>query len=104
MNFFTDAEQRPLRLRPLNQPRPISVECHGPRPVALLLSSGRVAIQEVAGQWRVEEGWWDIPITRWYFRLVLEDGRVLTVFWDRLTGDWYAQRYAMATGMERRAS
>lgn len=49
-----------------------------------------VAIRE---EWIVEDGWWTAaPIRRWYFELVLIDGRDLTVFRAFPSGQWFAQR------------
>ena len=49
-----------------------------------------VAIRE---EWIVEDGWWTAsPIRRWYFELVLIDGRDLTVFQAFPSGQWFAQR------------
>jgi hypothetical protein len=55
---------------------------------------GVVDVEEV---WRIGEEWWrDDPIARTYYRLILADGRPLTVFHDDTLGretGWFAQRY-----------
>ena len=60
------------------------------------------AVLDVLEVWRVAEEWWrDRPIRRTYFRLVVQDGRTLTIFRDDLTplptattdGAWFEQRY-----------
>jgi hypothetical protein len=44
-------------------------------------------------EWRLVDEWWrEQPIRRRYFRLVLEDGRLLTVFCDLVDGAWYTQQ------------
>lgn len=49
------------------------------------------AVQEV---WRVDEGWWRArPVARHYVRLVLDDGRQVTVYRDLLEGGWWLQHY-----------
>ncbi len=59
-----------------------------PRQVEVVSNSGRTPTQvdgvdvvAVREEWLVEDGWWtSAPIRRWYFELVLIDGRDLTVF------------------------
>lgn len=48
-----------------------------------------VAIDE---HWREEKAWWDKPICRDYFRLVLSDGSLRNLFQDLLNGEWYIDR------------
>jgi hypothetical protein len=50
-------------------------------------------VAAVADRWRIDDEWWRNPVSRLYRRLVLADGRVLTVFEDRVAGRWYVQRY-----------
>jgi len=64
----------------------------------------RVAsVIDISEIWRISEEWWrDHPIQRTYYRLVLHDGRPLTIFHDETPppdgaiispGVWYEQRY-----------
>lgn len=49
-----------------------------------------IAIRE---EWRIEDGWWDMPIRRRYFAVVLENGSHRVVFEDRRRpGVWMGQR------------
>ena len=49
-----------------------------------------IAIRE---EWRIEDGWWDLPIRRRYFAVVLGDGTHRVVFEDRRDpGVWMGQR------------
>lgn len=90
---------RPRGLRPLGLPRLVEVvlgEDGLPYSVARL--GGRVlGVMDVEEVWRIGEEWWrDDPIVRTYYRLILADGRPLTVFHDDTQGrdaGWYAQRY-----------
>jgi hypothetical protein len=80
------------KLRPLNQPRPVSVETdeHG-APIVI----ERRAVEAVIETWRVEDEWWrPQPVRRAYWRLLLEDGRTLDVYRDVLRGRWYRQAYS----------
>ncbi len=51
-------------------------------------------VEHVIDVWELDDEWWrSKPVRRRYFRLLMETGRVLTVFRD-LTGDeWFRQEY-----------
>ncbi len=71
-----------------------------PRPVDVASDTGNSPIQvndidvvQIREEWIVEDGWWSAaPISRWYFEVVLIDGRDLTVFRAFPSGQWFAQR------------
>jgi hypothetical protein len=46
------------------------------------------AIQET---WQVDVEWWRTPLSRLYYRVVLENGRLMILFRDLLDGTWYRQ-------------
>jgi hypothetical protein len=50
---------------------------------------------QIVDEWLVEDEWWRRPLERRYLHLVLADGRPLTLFQDRLTGEWYRQQYTI---------
>ncbi|MGH7911222.1 MAG: hypothetical protein ACREOV_05835 [Candidatus Dormibacteraceae bacterium] len=51
-------------------------------------------IERVEEVWRVEDGWWrDRAVARTYFRLLLADGHVATVYRDGASPSWWMQRY-----------
>jgi hypothetical protein len=79
------------KLKPLNQPRPVSVETDGHgAPIAI----DRRAVEAVIETWHVEDEWWrPQPVSRAYWRLLLEDGRTVDVYRDVLRGRWYRQAY-----------
>lgn len=52
-------------------------------------------VARTVDEWLVEDEWWRHPLQRRYLRLVLADGRPLTLFQDRLTGAWYRQHYTL---------
>jgi len=82
----------PHTLHPLNTPRPLRVrEGGGGRPLLLHLKDGVRRVQQILEIWQVDDEWWRDPISRRYARLVLEDGRIVTVFRDLLTRRWYLQ-------------
>ena len=85
--------------RPLNAPVriPVQVDPAGaPRAIGLPGPLGRrraVPVAQVAERWRIDEGWWGPnPLSRLYYRLVLADGRLVTVYRDLDDGTWWTQR------------
>ena len=79
-------------LRPLNMPRPLRVRTgEGGRPRFLYLKGCVGRVQSILEIWQVDDEWWRDPISRRYARLVLEDGKVVTVYKDLLTRRWYLQ-------------
>jgi len=83
-------------LQSLGMPRAIEVRTGAdglPVAVARLPRQWR-RVEQVDDVWRVAEEWWrEAPQERTYMRLILEDGRALTLFHDGRTGAWYEQRY-----------
>ena len=71
---------------------PAGGEVEGPLPpCGGGLGRGVAAIQS---RWRIDDEWWrERPISRLYYSLLLEDGRLLTVFQDLHTGQWHEQHY-----------
>ena len=78
------------RLRPLDAPRPIRV-LEGDRHIPLQVRPARTWLQvaSVRERWRIDDEWWREPIRRVYFEVVLEDGRVSTLYRDCTDGRWY---------------
>ena len=96
------------RLRPLNQPRPVTVltadpgaaDDSGPvshvgmaHPIGLVERGRHYRIEQVQDSWRIDDEWWRAPINRRYYQLVLDDGSLRTVYQDLVDGRWYEQRY-----------
>jgi hypothetical protein len=82
------------RLRRLNVPAPIEVRGEGGVPGRVRLGGRWRGVAHVDEVWRIDDGWWrPDPVARTYFRLALEDGRVVTVYRDDAEGTWWAQRY-----------
>jgi hypothetical protein len=50
-------------------------------------------VRTIRDRWRVDDTWWREPLCRMYFELELEDGRIITLFQDRIADQWYEQRY-----------
>jgi hypothetical protein len=83
----------PGRVRPLNRPRPLQVEAsEDGRPIAVYLSGRRYGVEAVLDTWRIDDEWWrQRPVSRVYFSLLLEDGRMVTVYRDLVNGQWLRQ-------------
>jgi hypothetical protein len=46
-------------------------------------------VAQVRDRWRTDDRWWtDTPVSREYFDLLLEDGRPLSVYYDRVAERW----------------
>lgn len=83
------------RIRALNRPRPLRVEAaEDGRPTAVWLTGRRYAVEAVLETWRIDDEWWrQQPVSQAYYSLLLEDGRVVTVYRDLVSGRWAKQAY-----------
>ncbi|HEX6511448.1 MAG TPA: hypothetical protein VF157_04055, partial [Chloroflexota bacterium] len=81
-----EAESGPAELKPLGQPRPIPVR-GAEQPEAVLWRDQWQPVLKVREEWRLDDEWWTREIARRYFRVVLANGRQLTVFND--PSGWY---------------
>lgn len=84
------------RLRALNEPRPLRVRTDDTgRPVAVALPDstrrGDHSVEVVRESWRIDDEWWRRPISRLYHDVILEGGRLVTLYRDLVDGGWYAQ-------------
>jgi hypothetical protein len=62
--------------------------------LVVLLSGRRIAVEAVVETWRIDDEWWrDKPVSRMYWRVALEDGRVVDVYRDPASGKWWRQAY-----------
>ena len=91
----TGATGGPGRIRSLNRPRPLRVEADGDGvPVAVWLAGRRCAVEAVLERWRIDDEWWrQRTVSRVYFRLLLEEGRTVTVYRDLVSKRWAQQAY-----------
>jgi hypothetical protein len=46
----------------------------------------------VRERWRIDDEWWRQTISREYRTIVLDDGKVMTLYHDLTDGNWYVQR------------
>jgi hypothetical protein len=51
-------------------------------------------VEAVLESWRLDDEWWrEQPLSRLYLRLLLKDGRTVTVYQNLVTGRWAKQAY-----------
>jgi len=86
--------QRVDTLRRLNVPQRTAVEVdEAGAPLSVRHRDRQVAVAQICERYRTDDRWWTAePVSRSYFRLLLEGDRSVTVFHDRITGHWYEQR------------
>lgn len=50
-------------------------------------------VREVLDTWRIDDEWWrKEPVSRLYYRVVLEDGTMTSLFKDLIGGQWRRQQ------------
>jgi len=86
---------RAHRLRPLASPRRTRVETdERARPRAVLCEGAMRTVSAIQDRWRIDDEWWrETPVSRAYYQLQLDSGRVITVYRDLVEGAWWEQRY-----------
>jgi hypothetical protein len=81
------------QLRPLNRPRPVTVQVDCGVPVALIDGAHRHRIERIQDSWCIDDEWWREPIQRRYYQIALDTGSVRTLYHDQVQDNWYEQRY-----------
>jgi hypothetical protein len=77
----------------LRPPAPIRVEADGrDRPRRVLGEGPPAGDVEVVLRWIVEVDWWSQPVSREYWRVVLDDRLMCEIYRDRAGGGWYLER------------
>ena len=73
---------------------PLSRGRVGRAPTATKPDGRTLKVTAIEDQWEIDEEWWRTrPVSRMYYRVLLEDGQALTLYRDMLNGRWYRQRY-----------
>jgi hypothetical protein len=83
------------RVRPLNLPQPVGVTLDEQSGLPRVLhEQGRSRpIEQIQDSWQVDDEWWREPISRRYLQVVLQDGALRTLFYDRVANCWFEQAY-----------
>lgn len=84
---------RPHHLRALNEPRPITVVTREGHPVAILDEHSQQTITQIQDTWIVQDEWWRQEIYRYYYRLLLRNGTLCTIYHDCIANTWHKQAY-----------
>ncbi len=51
-------------------------------------------VERIDEVWRVVDEWWrTTPVARTYYRVSLDDDRLVTLFHDEIVDGWFLQRY-----------
>lgn len=82
------------RLKPLGRPRVVTVrtdEFGEPLHVRLPGKPAR-SVAVVREHWRIDDEWWRQAISREYRTIVLDDGKVITLYHDLHDDAWYVQQ------------
>lgn len=83
---------RARQLLTLNQPRPVEVVTDSlGRPSTIHLASRARRVEHIRESWRIDDEWWRTPISRQYVRVVLDTGRLVTLYLDLEEQRWYLQ-------------
>ena len=95
-----------MKLRALNEPRPVRVEADARGMPVRVVDAGTRALRAdtraldgrlglrvaaVRETWRIDDEWWRRPISRLYHSVVLENGKSVTLYQDLVDGGWYVQ-------------
>lgn len=76
-------------VRYLNTPRALQVETDDQGRPCALIDGRRRAVSEIREDWLIDDRWWtDAPISRHYFELCLDGGRIAIIY--RENGTWHA--------------
>ena len=64
------------------------------RPSNVVVEGAARSVVSVQDRWRIDDEWWrEVAVSRMYYALQLEGGRVATVYRDLVGGGWWLQRY-----------
>lgn len=87
-----DATTTHVRL--LNRPRPVRViaDAEG-RPARVRGDRRWHEVTSIREHWRIDDEWWRLTISRAYYSVILDRGRLATLYRDLVTGDWYLQAH-----------
>lgn len=87
-----DAKSVGTHLRPLATPRSLRVRADDRgRPLAVWSGRRWSHVEAIRESWRIDDEWWRDPVSREYHVVVLEGGRVATIYRDLWGSGWYRQ-------------
>ena len=78
---------------PLSLPKLVKVLTNdSDEPAAITRNGQQCRVAAIQNAWRIDDEWWREEVSRHYFQVELQNGPVITVFRDLVTGKWYEQR------------
>lgn len=82
------------RLKALRQPKLVVVRTDEQGDPVHVRIPGKTArrVAVIRERWQIDDEWWRQAISREYRTIVLDDGRVLTLYHDLIDGLWYVQK------------
>jgi hypothetical protein len=63
---------------------------HGRAPIAI--AGALAGSVEPITRWKVETSWWDRPVVREYWKVLLNSSLLCELYLDVSTGEWYVER------------
>jgi hypothetical protein len=80
--------------KPVNTPEALQVEEDAAGcPVAVKIKR-RQAVISIEDRWRLDDEWWRaVPVSRFYYNILLTSGQRLVLYKDLVSGGWYEQEY-----------
>ena len=93
-NTRTKVRSHPLY--PLNAPHRVNVELMSKNTPGYLYLGGKwIRVCEIIDRWRIYDEWWRVEsIEREYILLLLEEGKIVTVYCNLINGEWWRQQNA----------
>jgi hypothetical protein len=76
----------------LDPPRPIEVRVGDDRTPRHLSSDPLVGELRVVQSWIADLDWWSEPVSREYWKVILQDRLLCDIFWDRIERGWFLER------------
>ncbi len=77
----------------LEPARPVRVRLDGQgAPTHLESAAGWQPVTRVLNRWRIDCDWWRTPVSREYWRVLLDEDLALECYRDRSTAEWFVER------------
>ena len=61
-------------------------------PTHLESAAGWQAVTRVLNRWRIECDWWRSPVSREYWRLLIDDELAIECYCNRASAEWFVER------------
>jgi hypothetical protein len=61
-------------------------------PTHLESAAGWQPVTRVLNRWRIDCDWWRSPVSREYWRLLVDDDLALECYCNRATSEWFVER------------